>query len=176
MHRYINFTTSHQERTYGNPVHDGKRPRRFHDVAGITIDGEPLEFDDTTIPERVKQYFLSAKQLRRKRIVNDCVAFAASMESIELEDRQHNPFEVFDENVIIHGDTASEIKVPLVLARGYHDGLRIPAHVILPAHLVSGPNFIHKLGDEGPLCMSGLNDAMSIMGCNTAHPALRTES
>lgn len=169
MSNYIEFTTEHGEITYGNPIHDGKAPKRFRDVQGIRVDGDPVEFVDPTISDRVHRYFIESKKLRRRRIANDCVAFVALMNSIELKDRKHNPFSDYDEDVEV--DPASTI--PIVLAQGFHDGVVIPRHVILPAHTIDG-NYgsIHKLGDKGPLCISSVNDAMRIMGCTHAFPVL----
>ncbi len=171
MPSFIEFTTEHSERTFGNPVHDGSRPRRGRDVQGIRVDGDEIYFDDQSIPERVAKYLVDSKKLKYRRIVNDCVAFVALMNSVELKNRSHNPFSNYDENVSVQPSSIDlSDKDPLVLTRGYHDGLRIPVHIVLPAHNSEGPNYLHKLGDKGPLCMSDLGDAMSIMGCSSAHP------
>jgi hypothetical protein len=173
MSNYIEFTTHHNERAFGNPVHNGKRPKRYRDVQGVRVDGDPVDFVDDTIPERLQRYFVESRSLRRRRIVNDCVAFVAVMNSIEIEDRHHNPFRNFDETTTIDltDFQPDEERVPLVLVQGFHDGVKLPRHIVLPAHLTTGQNYLHKLGDKGPLCMSDLDDALSIMGCSSAHPA-----
>ena len=171
MSNYIEFTTHHDEKTFGNPVHDGKQPRRYRDVQGVRVDGEPVEFIDDTITERLQRYFAETQRLRRRRIANDCVAFVAVMNSVELEDRHHNPFQDFDEATYIDpADIQMDDGRPLVLVQGFHGGLKLPQHIVLPAHLDTGQNYLHKLGDKGPLCMSDLNDAMHIMNCSSAHP------
>lgn len=173
MSNYIEFTTAYDERTFGNPVHDGKRPRKYHDVGGIRVDGELVEFQDELIPERVQRYLIESRRLWRRRISNDCVAFVALMNSIELTDRNHNPFKNFDTTISI--DTSHidlEDENPLVLVQGFHDGVKIPRHIVLPAHHLSGQSYLHKLGDKGPVCMSDLNNSMRIMGCTSIHPVV----
>lgn len=167
MSNFIEFTTKHNERTYGNPVHDGRYPKRFREVSGVRVDGELVDFVDESIPDRMNRYFVESRKLRRRRIANDCVAFVALMNSVELRDRKHNPFSTYDENSVV--DPSS--KDPIVLAAGFHDGLVIPRHVVLPAHTSDGSfGSLHKLGDKGPICMSSVDDAMRIMGCTHAFP------
>jgi hypothetical protein len=173
MSNYIEFTTTHNERTFGNPVHDGQRPRRYRDVQGIRVDGEPVEFIDETIPDRVQRYFAESRKLRRRRIANDCVAFVALMNSVALENKSHNPFKDFDLSASIESPVENlDDTTPLVLVQGFHDGLRLARHIILPAHITDEENYLHKLGDKGPLCMSDLHDAKRIMGCTSAHPVI----
>ncbi len=170
MSNFINFTTNHREKTYENPVHDGKRAKRFREVQGIKIDGERVDFRDDSIPERVQRYLLETRALRRRGIVNDCVAFVALMNTIELKDRTHNPFTNFDSETSL--DPAAidyDDMSPLVLTQDFHNAVRVPRHIILPAHLTDRQNYLHKLGDKGPLCMSDLEDSLAIMGCTSAH-------
>lgn len=59
----------------------------------------------------------------------------------------------------------------MVLAQGYHDGIIKWRHGVQPVHTATGEyGIIHKLGDEGPLCLSSLESAMRIMNCNLAFP------
>lgn len=166
MPNYIEFTTDHHEDTHGSPVHDGRLPRRFHDIDAVRMNGEPVAFKDESIPERLQRYFAEANKLKRRRIANDCVTFVALMNSIKLENRGHNPFSDFDRETAV--DTSAT--APLVLVQGFHGGLKIPQHIILPAHMQDQENYLHKLGDRGPLCMSDLDTAMRIMNCTSAHP------
>jgi hypothetical protein len=156
----------------GNPIHDGKKPIKSRDIEGIRVDGEVLEFVDETIPEKVERYLVESKKLWRHRIANDCVAFVALANSIELRNIKQNPFRQFDASLSLRSiDDQLANDAPLVLTRGFHDEVRIPVHTVLPAHLTTEPNYLHKLGDHGPLCMSSLEDAKQIFGCNGAHPA-----
>lgn len=159
MANYIEFTTNHHERTLGNPIHNGKRPKSFRGIDGVRVDGVSVIFQDESIPDRLGRYFVESKRLRRRKIVNDCVAFVALMNSVRLESPTHNPFSDFDTSTAI--DEASD--TPLVLASRFR-GRIIPTHIVLPAHLQQKQNFLHKLGDDGPLCMSNLEDSMLIMG------------
>ena len=170
MSNYIEFTTKHTEKTRGNPVHDEKQPRRFRDVQGIRVDGEPVEFNDPTIPERVGRYLIESPGLKRRRIANDCVAFVALMNSVKLKDTKHNPFQEYDTTIPIRSakDQLSNT-APLVLVKRFHD-MSVPRHIVLPAHLLLGRNYLHKLGDDTPLCMSSLEDALGMFDCTSAHP------
>lgn len=170
MPNYIEFTTQHAEITYGNPIHDGRAPKRFRDVDAIRVDGNAVSFLDESIPERMHRYFIESRKLRRRRIANDCVAFVALMQSIELTDRAHNPFRDYDRGAEV--DPLSD--TPIVLAQGFHDGAVVPRHVVLPAPTGDGSfGSVHKLGDKGPLCLSSVEDAMTIVGCTHAFPASR---
>ena len=166
MPNFIEFTSWHNERTLGNPVHDGNLPKKFREIDGVRLNGEPVDFVDETVPERLHRYLIESPSLQRQRIANDCVAFVALMNSVEMRGG-HNPFSDFDQ--------ASEVDLsstlPIVLAQGFHGGLVIPRHIVQPAHLASGDyGSLHKLGDTGPLCMSSVSDAMGIMACNLAFP------
>jgi hypothetical protein len=167
----IDFTMHHGELTYGNPIYElGHIPRRLS-VDAVMIDDAPVEFLDSSIPERLGVYLASVRKLRRKRIANSCVAFAAIMNSVEIKEIERNPFRDYDEDSRLDEQTDSIANtVPIVLAQGFHDGLRIPRHVVLPAHTAAGPNYLHKLGDRGPLCMSNLEDALTMFGCQFAFP------
>jgi hypothetical protein len=165
MTNYIEFTTDHRENTFGSPVHDGKRPRPFREIDGVRVDGEIVQFLDESIPDRLGRYFVEAKKLQKRKIVNDCVAFVALMNSVELKDREHNPFTDFDANTLV----TESLDTPVVLTTRFREGMIIPTHIVLPAHLQQQKNYLHKLGDDGPLCMSDLETAMRIMGCTGAH-------
>lgn len=170
MSNYIEFTTNHRKRTHGNPVHDGKRPKRYRDIQGIRVDGEPVEFRDPTLPERVGRYLIEPQELQRRGIANDCVAFVALMNCIELKGKRHNPFRDYDTSTSIRSakeQLANED--PLVLVKGFHD-MSKPRHIVLPAHLLLSPNYLHKLTDDEPLCMSNLGDSLKIFDCTNAHP------
>lgn len=172
MPHYIEFTTQHHEPIYGNPIHTGNKPARFRTVEGICVDGEPLHFVDETIPERMHRYLHESSRLRWRGISNDCVAFAAIMESIKLRDSHHNPFVDFDETQLADDETT----VPIVLAKKFHDTPIFPLHTVIPAQTLDGSyGTIHKLGDRGPVCLSSLKDAKAIMGCNLAIPVTGQE-
>lgn len=165
MTNYIEFTTSHHERTFGNPIHNGKRPKSYRDIDGVRIDGNPIVFQDESIPDRLGRYFVETKKLKKRRIVNDCVAFVALMNSVHLEDPDHNPFTDFDTS----GPIDEGSNAPIVLTSRFRGNI-IPTHIILPAHLQQRQNYLHKLGDDGPLCMSDLESSMRIMGSTNAYP------
>lgn len=169
MANFIEFTTQHHERTFGSPVHNGKRPKSFREIDGVRVDGEPVRFIDPTISDRLGRYFIEARKLRRRKIANDCVAFVALMNSIELKDSTHNPFTHFDRDRPVTGIS----EVPVVLTNRLHRGFSVPTHIILPAHLERGENYLQKLGDKGPLCMANLETSMRIMGSTGAYPADR---
>lgn len=173
MPHYIEFTTHHQEPIFGNPIFNGDRPPKRVTVEGIRVDGEPVQFIDETIPERMHHYLYEAPRLKWRRISNDCVAFAAIMESLELRDRRHNPFANFDETEKADDETVGAI----VLAKKFHDFPIIPLHTVIAAQTVDGSyGTIHKLGESGPVCLSNLEDAKTIMGCQIAIPANNIES
>jgi len=170
MMQYIEFTTRHSVKTFGNPIHDGKRPKKYRTIEGVRVDGETVEFIDNTIPERLGRYLIEAEGLRRRRIVNDCIAFVALMNSVRLEMPQHNPYREFDGTTFVDPWHINPVDdMPLVLANGFHDGVRLPRHIVLPAHLSTKQNYLHKLGDDGPLCMSNLQDALAMFSCDGAH-------
>lgn len=165
MKQFIEFTTRHTEATYGSPIYDPDNLRRFKDIEGVRVDGEQVEFRDASIPVRLERYLIEA---RRRKYINDCIAFVAIMNGIPFDGKK-NPFQDFDKSITVdprNVDVSS--RAPLVLTRGFHD-MKIPLHIILPAH-TDKQNYLHKLGDDGPLCMSNLSNALRIMDCHDAHP------
>lgn len=122
MKQFIEFTTHHSERTYGNPVYYPEKLKRFRSVEGVRVDGELIDFRDPSIPQRLEQYLIES---RRRKHINDCVAFVAIMNGIPF-DGKSNPFQSYDRLTRVtpwHVDLSSD--APLVLAQGFHD-MQVP--------------------------------------------------
>jgi hypothetical protein len=179
MSRYIEFTTS-TENPYvynarGNPVHDGTLPTQFREVAGVRVDGEPLAFTDSSLVESLHRALVESKALQKRGHIVDCVTFVALLQCIPLAHPDDNPFiDHIQENIQVH--PKDRITDPVCL--GDYPFKRLMQHprylhVVSPAHIPERPNYVHKLGDNEPVCLSGLADAMTIFGCTVAHPVKR---
>lgn len=174
MSRYIEFTTSHEllymAGSLGNPVHDGSSPTRFKEVLGVRVDGVPVEFSDDTIPERINKALVNGRYLRPDGSFK-CVAFVALMHGLE----PHGPIQEEDASFVI---TREEVQVgPLdrpsmpvdLAAEDPNTSLLSYEHMIYPAHTAEQSQYVHKIG-RGPLCLSGLEDALRISRLTIAHP------
>ncbi len=183
MSRYIEFTTSRKNRhtdfSMRSPVHDGHLPTRFRSTKGVRVNKQPIAFADETLPDRLHQTLIEGKALHRKALVFDCVVFVALINSVELGQPKEDGLFKIDQRVkpmsVDTSDATNDL--PLMLGHTYNQAPHY-VHAAQPAHVTDGGGFLregafylHKLGDEGPVCLSGLDKAMIIYGCNIAHPA-----
>lgn len=177
MSRYLEFTAHsfHTMFSLGAPVHDGKLPNRFREVQGVRVDGEPVTFTDAATADRLHQALIASKQLQRRGIAFNCVTFAALMHGIPLRDAAHNPFSSIDPRIdCAAGGSYASAVVLGVPSRTAPDGIA-NRHVVVSAPQRTEQSYLHKLGDAGPICLSGLQKAMDMYDCTTAHPAIPME-
>jgi len=174
MSRYLEFTTAarnpHTRFSRGNPVHNGKLPSRFREVLGVRVDGEPVIFADEKIVDDLHRTIVERQSAERAQgIPFNCVTFAASMQGIMLDGPKDNPFlDVMDEVGVDADDTSIDTPVNLGIRIAKSSHVKY-AHTISPAHTPEKAQYLHKLGDEGPICISGLTAALTIFRCNMAH-------
>ena len=172
MSRYINFSTfpgKHSEFSRGKPLHNGESPPRFREALGVKVDGRSVEFAEAEVIERLHRAIVDGKRLRRRRISYDCVSFAALMNNIQLRSRHDNPFNEADQNIDVDPMDVT-VSNPVNLGNYSSRSGVWYVHTVTPAHLTEGPSYLHKLGDKGPICMSGLDEAMEIYGATIANP------
>ncbi|MEM6998108.1 MAG: hypothetical protein AAF413_04320 [Patescibacteria group bacterium] len=157
----------------------------LHDVAAndfsgeVCINGEPLCFYDQEMPNRIHSALLAAQEFRRRGVI-DCTRLAILMSTgltaeevasrrigggyIAVTSRQKVGVAdiVRDEMVGLHvGRKGFLDHVPVI---GHMKTFR---HMVFPAHLVQedgsiAPNYIHKVGDYGPVVMSDLGRAHAL--------------
>lgn len=176
MKRYIEFgyDKNHSPRTNGNPVHNGKIPGKYLPIEGVRISGEIVEFAEPDMHERIGRALRATRVIQRKGQIVDCLWFAVLMDDINKTERlSTGNFRVEDstseEHVVPEDTTQTNI---VNIGRGLHD---IPYHFVhtaYPAHTKERALYIHKLGDVGPLCLSGLQDAIDIFSASAAHPMI----
>lgn len=179
MSRYFEFSTTSTGllRYFAEdmPLHDGEMPTRFRAVKGFRVDGKPIQLRDESLPERTLQACREAVQLKRRGIMIDCIGFVALLSGHDFgqyPDGAHltlprvggHPYDP-------QHDQFSD--APVNLLREFEDEVWY-VHSMYPAHTLTTPSYIHKLGD-GPLCFSTLNDAQRMYGSDAADtmPVLR---
>jgi len=142
-------------------------PTRLLSIKGVRVDGEVIHFNDESFPDRLHRSLIATEQLRTKGAVIDCLAFVALMQQMALPSpdatghfRFHtttNPTEIADQ------DISNVLPLNLGDTRRYW-------HSVVPAHQEQTALYIQKLGDTGPLCLSGLQAARRIYKAKVAHP------
>jgi hypothetical protein len=141
-------------------------PAARAEIAGVRIDGEPVTFLRDGLVEDLHRTLVEGQALvRRDGKGFDCTAFALLMSGVSLARVGKRRFRV----------TPSLEEVPIVddihqdypLAVGdWPRFCKVPIyfHTLVPAHTPDVPLYLHKLGDEGPVCISGVNKAMKVVG------------
>jgi hypothetical protein len=132
----------------------------------VTIDGQPVQFSDTTIPSRLHDVMYAGTTTPARASKFDCGIFGAMMLGARYEDSDNYPFEPnVDGNIPLHLS-------PLLL-RGSSDKR---LHVLIPATCRKADEpgerltYLSKLGTEGPICLSGLKAAMQMYRATSAQP------
>ncbi len=174
MNLFINFTRdgSHPDRSFagGLPLFDGKMPSRFRSYRGVMVDGEPVEFVDETIPERLHKALVDGPKLGRRAF--DCLTFAALMFKVPMGRTVGGETFKFEEQTekraVRHNDT--NVASPLNLG-GVQDWDNLVAytHTVVPAHGPTTARYVHRLGTQ-TLCFSTLPEAMRLYEAAVAHP------
>ncbi len=177
--RYLEFghDRKHSPRVYGNPVHNGKVPSGIFTVEGIKVNGEVVTFLDDKIPHKVHKALRGGRQITRSRLPFDCLWFAVLMDDASLAERlATGNYKVVDETgdqPVDPGDINQDSIVNI--GRGFHDQEFGFVHTAVPAHTNEEALYIHKLGDTGPLCLSGLRDVINIFYGSAAFPMISYE-
>ncbi len=174
--RYLEFghDRKHSSQVFGNPVHNGRVPAGIFSIEGIRVNGEVVAFLDEELPDKVHQALRGGKQIARSKLPFDCTWFAVLMDDASLAERlATGHYKVVDESgdrPVDPSDTSQDHIVNI--GRGYHDMEFRVVHSAVPAHTTEGAQYLHKLGDSGPLCLSGLKDAINIFHGSGAFPMI----
>lgn len=176
MGRFIEFSTSSRSQKYfaefsfHSPLHDGALPSRLSDSATVRINGEPVRFTDESIPEQLHK----ALYIMNKRwdLGFNCRRFAAVMHDPSIVDPLPGSFLLPDCESPVAVDDPTVTK-PVVLgtigdSSPLCDTPFYNRHMAIPAHQPEQATYLHKLGYEGPICMSGLRAAMDMYECTHA--------
>ena len=175
MSRFIEFTTSsknrHIEFTLGNSVHDETVPPAWLTVKGVRIDKQPVDFTDDSVADKLHKTLIEGQQLEKRGVFFDCLTFVMLMSGMDLKDARVRDGQVkFDEETLEDEVGCDDIEItnPVNIGRKFSIGVTF-VHTVLPAHGEGEARYMHKLGDKGPICLSGLADAMRMYQCDTAN-------
>lgn len=177
--KYIQFS-SHSELTPRGVlsdfyIHDSIIPNASHEVAGVTADGVPIKFEDPSIPDKLHKAMVDGRKLQDKGIEYDCNAFSIILLDFKLPELPNNTTGLY-----YHGDPATLITKeeyvpgPVIIGHNMRSGFETDLrnvqwfHTLAAAHTEAKPTYLHKLGVTGPLCLSGLKQALQFYRCNTA--------
>ncbi len=177
MTSFINFTRdlSHPDRNFagGLPLFDGKIPPASRVCRGVSLDGEPVVFKDSSTPERLHKAIIDGRKLG----VFDCLIFAALMYGVPIGQPDENELFRCSKEVKAQEIKSNDVSTtsPLNLGTTRRDSNHISyVHTIVPAHTPEGSAYIHKLG-KNTLCFSTLSDAMRLYRATVAHPMIWIE-
>jgi hypothetical protein len=173
MPSYINFTLnpSHSDRPFAGqlPLFDGNMPGRFSRYGGVTIDKEPVQFLDETIPDRLHRALVDGSSLAG---IFDCLTFACLMQDVPMgepdSDGKFKFLEEMAEERVETNDTGVRGLVNLGSIRGGNDEISYH-HTVVPAHTFEGARYLHRLG-TATICLSSLEEAMRLYRCTVAVP------
>lgn len=176
MGRFIEFSTSSKSQEYfaefsfGNPLHDGNLPSRLADSAIVRVDGEPVQFTDETMHERLHKALRVMK--KRQYLGFNCRRFAAVMYDPNIIDPLPAYFLLPDYESPVADDDPTVTKPVALGTIGDNSPLSdspfYNRHMAIPAHQPEQAAYLHKLGYEGPICISGLRAAMDMYECTHA--------
>ena len=165
MLRYINFTTksAHSSFAQGSPVHDGNMPPRYLPLRGVRVNGMPISFLDTGIPERLHRSIYEGREISKSNSF-DCVIFALLMAGVDIHDyigKGEIKFNVTDhiDPVDTHPQTGDIIDLGSYRSA---DDEPTYVHTVFSAPQPDIQSCLHKLGQSGPVCISSLHDAQRI--------------
>lgn len=176
MSKFIEFYTSPRRQyakfSLGNPIHDGKLPNRLADSAVVRVNREPVQFVDESTPELLLKALHEMQQLRVKVGIN-CRRFAALMYEPSIATKLPGYFTQPDYATQVTTDDMTVTK-PVVLGilsdtSSPNNGKFYGRHMAIPAHQPQQVTYLHKLGYEGPICLSGLQAAMNMYDCTHAY-------
>lgn len=194
MSIHLDFITSSSH--FGLPFFDGDIPKRTTTIEQVRVDGRPITFVDDTVPSRLLdtirtgreveralkeqkwgRKLLETLRLARMRIeepvrpkVFNCFNFAAGMRGMDMTGRVDVVFP--DPEYPVGCSDFPERNV--VIGQGFSDILVTDDHVLFPAPTIGEDgeqesSYLHKLGDRGPICLSGLSVAMNIYQARKAY-------
>ncbi len=170
---YLNFTTNESnsllKRSNGAPIHDGKMPIRYKDVAGVKIDGEEVNFKDESIVDSLQKTLLKRKSFVRQHEF-DCLSFAGLMIDYPNINTSVVPFLLIASGINIDPEDIANESVANIFKKT-NTGGDTWVHVAVPAHTLEQPMYIHKLGNTGPLCLSGLSQVIEMYHADNAQVA-----
>lgn len=168
MSQFLEFNSTRETRVgqfaRGNPLHNGKFPRRFKSVDGILLNGEDIGASASTV-ESIHHSLVEAKRAAKHGMAIDAISFIAIYNTPKFHGRFGRADTVHDFEL-----APKSLKVdplaPLRLGSGpdvrlhYRHSIQ-PIETDTPAQL-----YIHKLGILGPLCISGMAQAMGMYYCD----------
>lgn len=178
MPSHINFTknTSHPDRNFAGdlPLFDGNMPGRFSRYGGVTIEKEPVQFIDETIPDRLHKALVDGSSLAG---IFDCLTFACLMQGVPIGEPDSDGKFKFEEEMaeerIDPDDASVGGLVNLGSIRGGNDELSY-YHTVVPAHTDEGARYLHRLGTR-TICLSSLGEALRLYRCTAAMPIVSIE-
>jgi len=159
-------------------VHDGRLPARYLDAQGVRVDGRQEEFIDESFVDKLHRALWRGEDLKSRGALFECVMFVALMQDIDLgmpqdDGKFHLNYET-NLQVDIDPDDSTNTS-PVMIGYAVLGGC-IYKHALYPAHSMDGAGYVQKLGDDGPICLSGLADAMKMYPCDVAHPVLEIKA
>lgn len=167
MSVYIDFAPKPSDaRLLNTPVCSDIPPARA-EIEGVRINMEPVTFLQDGLAEDLHRSLVEGQALVGSEGKGfDCVAFALLMNGINLARIVHrSQFKVT--RSVQEGPIADDIHQDYPLAIGdWPRFAKVPLyfHALVPAHTPDMPLYLHKLGDDGPVCISGVKKAMAIVG------------
>lgn len=178
MSRYLEFTTkltsSDARFAKGSPIHDGQKPTKFLSLKGLRFDGEIVTFQDEILPHKLHKALLDGEKHKKRYRYFDCVILAALMYDAPIARSATGSYLTLRETTLpvdVFDDDTS-VSVPVNLGTIVSGKARTFAyqHTIVPAHDLHQARYVHKLGETGPICLSGLTAAKAMYDCTIAHP------
>jgi hypothetical protein len=166
LNKSINFQTTPLEHGQLNTAATYSGALGYGARESVLVDGEPLEFSSPDIIPSLEHAIRTIwPRFNIRRRSYDCVDFVGLMTG--LKPSKDNPFEV---GMVIDDAAAPDIfDTPIIfmkkLSWRYPE---LPIHTLLPARTSDGTKYLHKLGDDGPLCISTLDEARLIFDNPTA--------
>ena len=176
MSRYIEFTTtpvnSKTTLPEGTPVHNGELPSRFRSLLGVRVDKVLVDFAREDAGEVLLRALVDGQKLRHRDHIFDCVVFSLLMEGVDLVkhsgEKEFRIRKAIDDQANRPGDSSQTLPLALGRPASYSEGF-VYHHSLSPLHVINQAAYMHKLGDSGPVCFSGLEAPMSMYGTTVAH-------
>lgn len=138
-------------------------PTRHLPLKGVRVDGAPVEFLATDTPERLYRSLLEGERISKTNPF-DCVIFALLMAEVDIHDyvgRGDIQFTV-TEHCDLNGQNMTDGDIIDLGAYRGGDDEETYMHTISSAPQEDIPSYLHKLGKDGPVCLSTLESAQRI--------------
>ena len=175
MPKALNFTTDpsneHLAFSLGNPVHDGVVPSARTDIRGVQVDGVPVEFYSESTPDQIHKALVDGTALEKLDIPFSCYTFSLIMAGINMRKacmgKDYVPDAEFSKQAVgLEYKGSVPLGLKIYMGWRYGEGF---GHVVYPAHTNSEARYVHKLGDNGPICLSSPADSLQMYRGKSAH-------